>query len=179
MSFDATHIERNKEAAVRDNLARPERPKWKLWLWSSLLTLLVIVVTSIISPRVRHEWGLSLRRESTTYTELGFTDASALPTRVVRGRAVRVSFAVTNDEARPISYRYVISSGTSRQLVVLSSGTTSVAAGKTWDVNNWVAPTCPEASCKVQVALPQVNEKIYFILTLTQPRSNGTTSRRN
>jgi hypothetical protein len=179
MSFDATRIERNKEAAVRDYLARPERPRWELWVWGSVLALLVIVVTGLISPYVRHEWGLSLRRESTTYTELGFTDASALPARAVRGRVLRVSFEVTNDGARPISYRYVISSGVGRQLVVLSSETSSVAGGKTWEVNNWVAPKCPQASCKVQVALPQVNEQIYFILTLTQPRSDGTTSKRN
>ena len=179
MSFDDMRVKRNKETAVRDYLEQPKRPRLEFWAWGSVLTLLLIVVTSIISPYVRHEWGLSLGRESTTYAELGFTDASALPAHVVRGKALRVSFAVTNNGTRPISYRYVISSGTGRQLIALSSETSSVAAGKIWEVNSWVAPKCPQASCKVQVALPQVNEQIYFIITLTRPRSNSKTSEGN
>jgi hypothetical protein len=108
---------------------------------------------------------MSLGRQPTPYTQLGFTNASSLPTTGVAGKGIPVSFTITNDEGRQVSYRYVVASGSGTKLTALSSGTTALAAGASWNVGIVVVPKCAAASCRVQVSLPEQNESIDFMLT--------------
>lgn len=142
-----------------------ERPRWDLWLLGTGLLAIVIAVTSYLSPWVRHEWTLSVQRQPTHTTELGFTNAAALPTTGVRGEAVPVSFIITNDEGRQVSYRYVVASGSGTKLTTLNSGTIELAPNASYSTAVVVVPQCAAAFCRVQVSLPeQKGESIDFIL---------------
>jgi hypothetical protein len=139
-----------------------EQPRWAYWACGAGLLAAIILVTSTLSPWVRHEWSLSLSRQNEPYTQLAFNQAEALPVTVVRGRGVRISFTITNDEGKPMFYHYVVESGSGNKLYELSSSSGTVAAGATWNVDSTVTPNCEMASCRLQVSLPLQGERIDF-----------------
>jgi hypothetical protein len=145
--------------------SRREQPHWKLWLAVTSLVTVATAVATLLSPWVRHEWVLSLFRQNTPYTQLGFNDATKLPVTAVRGKGVPVSFFVTNDEGKPTAYQYVVASGSGPKLESLSSATKTVAAGATWDVHVTVVPKCAETTCRIEVSLPREGESIDLLLT--------------
>lgn len=142
-----------------------ERPRWDFWLLGTGLLAIVLAAASFLSPWVRHEWSLSVQRQPTHRTQLGFTNAANLPATGVRGKGIPVSFNITNDEGKPVSYRYVVASGSGTALTEISSGTTDIASGQSLGVRIVVVPKCAAASCRVQVSLPEQNESIDFMLT--------------
>ena len=146
-------------------VAQYRPPRWDLWLLGTGLLAIALAVASFLSPWARHEWSLSLQRQPTPYTQLGFSDAANLPTTGVSGKGIPVSFTITNDEGRQVSYRYVVASGSGTTLTAISSGTTVIAAGHSWGVGIVVVPKCAAASCRVQVSLPEQDESIDFLLT--------------
>lgn len=152
-----------------------ERPRWDLWLLGTGLLAIALAAASFMSPWVRHEWALSVQRQPTPYTQLGFTNAASLPATGVPGKGIPVSFTITNDEGRQVSYRYVVASGSGTKLTTLSSGTTVIAAGQSRGVAIVVVPKCAAASCQVQVSLPEQNESIDFMLTY--PAQSGKKSK--
>ena len=151
------------------------QPRWDFWLLGTGLLAIAIAVATFMSPWVRHEWTLSLKRQPTLYTQLGFANAANLPTTGVRGKSVPVSFIITNDEGRQVSYQYVVASGSGAKLTTLSSATRVLAAGASWGVGIAVVPKCAAASCRVQISLPEQHESIDF--TLTYPDQNGKKSK--
>lgn len=150
-------------------------PRWDLWLLGTGLIAIALAAASFLSPWVRHEWSLSLQRQPTPYTQLGFTNAASLPATGVPGKGIPVSFTITNDEGRQVSYPYVVASGSGTTLTTISSGTTVVAAGQSGGVRLVVVPKCSAASCRVQVSLPEQNESIDFMLTY--PAQSGKKSK--
>ena len=142
-----------------------EQPQWAYWLCGAGLLAAILLVASTLSPWVRHEWSLSLFRQKDSYTQLAFNQAEALPVTVVRGKEIRISFAITNDEGKPASYHYVVASGSGAKLEPLSSSSDTIAAGATRNVDSTVTPKCETISCRVQVSLPQQGERIDFMFT--------------
>jgi hypothetical protein len=142
-----------------------ERPRWDFWLYGAGFVAVILVAASLLSPWVRHEWALSLGRQPTPYTQLGFSHAAGLPVTGVRGKGIPISFVITNDEGKQLSYRYVVASGSGTTLTALRSEAKVVAAGASWDVDIVVVPKCAASSCRVQVSLPEQDEKIDFMLT--------------
>jgi hypothetical protein len=142
---------------------RDEQPRWGFWFWGTGFVAAVVIVASLLSPWVRHEWALSLGRQNTAYTQLGFSRAAALPVTAVRGKAIPISFAITNDEGKQVSYQYVVASGSGTKLEPLSSATRVVAMGASWDVDITVVPKCADSACRIQVSLPGQGESIDFI----------------
>ena len=82
-----------------------------------------------------------------------------------------MSFAITNDEGKQISYHYVVASGSGTKLASLSSATKVVAAGASWDVDITVVPKCAESACRIHVSLPQQGESIDFMFTYSDKGS--------
>lgn len=142
-----------------------ERPRWDFWLYGAGFVAVVLIAATLLSPWVRHEWGLSLERQPTPYTQLGFSHAADLPATGVRGKGIPISFVITNDTGKQLSYRYVVASGSETKLTALRSGASVVAAGASWDVDIVIAPKCAASSCRIQVSLPEQDESIDFILT--------------
>lgn len=142
-----------------------EQPRWTWWLCGAGLLTAILVVASMLSPWVRHEWALSLSRQNLPFTQLAFSRAEALPVTVVSGEVIRVSFAITNDEGKPVSYQYVVASGSGAKLQSLGSSSETVAAGATWNVDSSMVPKCETSTCRVQVSLPQQGERIDFMFT--------------
>ena len=165
----------NGQPDEESSAARYNRPRWDLWLYGTGIVAVILILATLLSPWVRHEWGLSLGRQATPYTQLGFGNAAALPVTAVRGKGIHVSFVVTNDERKQLAYRYVVASGSGTTMTPLRSGTRAVAAGASWDVDVVVTPKCASSSCRVQVSLPAQNEKIDF--TFTYPETTGKKSK--
>lgn len=145
--------------------AQYNRPRWDLWLYGTGIVAVILILATLLSPWVRREWGLSLGRQATPYTQLSFTNAAALPVTAPRGKGMHVSFVVTNDEGKRLVYRYVVASGSGTKMTPLRSGTSAVTAGASWDVDVVVTPRCATSSCRVRVSLPAQNEKIDFVFT--------------
>jgi hypothetical protein len=160
-----TDFGRMTRAAQREQPPEEPRepPRWGWWLCGAGLVAVILIGASMLSPYARHQLALSLFRQSTQYTQLGFTNAPALPATGVRGKAINISFAITNDEGKQMSYDYVVSSGSGAKLESLASSSRTVASGATWDVNTTVVPKCTATACRVQVSLPQQDESIDFI----------------
>jgi hypothetical protein len=150
-----------------------EQPKWGLWLFGACFISAIIVVMCIISPAVRQQWKLSLFRQNPPYTQLAFVHAASLPVSAVRGQGVQISFRITNDEGRPVSYRYVVASGSGAALESLGSAGKTVAPGAVWLVNTIVVPECARSACRMEVSLPQQRERIDFFFNLKQPAKSG------
>ena len=146
-------------------VSRYDPPRWDFWLLGTGLLAIALAAASFLSPWVRHEWSLSVQRQPILSTQLAFTNAASQPATGVPGKGVPVSFTITNDEGRQVSYRYVVASGSGTKLTAISSGTTVVAAGQSSGVDLVVVPKCAAASCRVQISLPEQNESIYFMLT--------------
>jgi hypothetical protein len=146
-------------------VSRYQSPRWDFWLLGTGLLAIALAVASFLSPWVRHEWSLSVQRQPAPYTQLGFTNTASLPATGVAGKGIPVSFNITNDEGRQVSYRYVVESGSGTTLTTISSGTTVIDAGQSSGVHLVVVPKCAAASCRVQVSLPEQNESIDFMLT--------------
>jgi hypothetical protein len=151
--------------------AERQRPSVRAWAVGTTLTLAVITATAVLSPWVRHEWLLSLGRQETSYTELGFKDAAALPTTAGDGKDIPVVFTVTNDGSNPVSYRYVIAAGSDSRLKTLVSSSIQVKPGAVGTVSRIVVPNCPLTNCRVRVSLPQQRESIDFIFTIRNTAS--------
>jgi hypothetical protein len=156
-----SHMEFNEEPEV----SQDEQPRWEFWLYGAGIVTVVLVVASLLSPWVRHEWALSLGRENAPYTQLGFNRAAALPVTAVRGKDISIWFTITNDEGEQVSYQYMVASGSGTKMESLSSATKVVADGASWNVDATVVPKCAESSCRIQVSLPQQGESIDFRFT--------------
>jgi hypothetical protein len=147
-----------------------ESPRWGWWLGGTVLVAGLLLVGSILFPFVRHQLSLSVVRQDPPYTQLAFTNAAALPATAVVGKAIHVSFSISNDEEKPIRYQYVVASGSvaasgsDATLRSLTSSIMTVAAGATWTVNTTVVPKCGANACRLQVSLPRQGESIDFTL---------------
>jgi Protein of unknown function (DUF1616) len=147
-----------------------ESPRWGWWLGGTALVAGLLLVGSILFPSVRHQLSLSVVRQNPPYTQLAFTNAAALPATAIAGKAIHISFSITNDEGKPVQYQYVVasgsaaSSGSEAKLKSLTSSIETVSAGATWTVNTTVVPKCAASVCRLQVSLPRQGESIDFTL---------------
>lgn len=159
------------ESNVESEVPKDEQPRWDLWLYGAGFVTAVLIVASLLSPWVRHEWALSLGRQNKSYTQLGFNRAASLPVTAVRGNGIPISFFITNGEGKPVSYKYVVASGSGTTFKSLSSANKVVASGASWNVDVTVVPKCAQSACRIQVSLPQQGESIDFAFTYTDKSS--------
>lgn len=140
--------------------------------WPFLVPALVLAVSaSLLSAAGRHQWALSLFRQPTYYTALYFGHASMLPSALVRGQRIPVSFYVRNEEGGPVDYQYVVTSSDGIYTDVLKQSRRTVAAGATWKVFIRVRPGCRLTPCRIEVALPGHLENIDFLMSLIPGRA--------
>jgi hypothetical protein len=151
-------------AAGRDRDALPARRRW--WPVVTPVFALAIAV-SLVFPAGRHQWALSIFRQPTRYTALSFKYAWLLPSTATVGSPIPVFFTVSNDEGRPLTYRYVLRQvdplGTTR---TLSTAARNIASGRTWTVATSVRPTCSLSPCRIDVLLPGHPETVDFLVVL-------------
>ena len=179
MSIDSSSFgqtSRESRSGSEDLFAARRPPSWRWWLCGSLVAVGVIVA-SMFSPYFRNQWKESVGREPATYTALSFNGAATLPTSAVRGKAIHIAFTVTNEGSDATSYRYLIATGSGVQLKTSDAASNTVAPGESWVVNKYVLPNCAQATCRVQVSLPQQDEQIDFVFTLKPGNSNRTAGR--
>jgi O-antigen/teichoic acid export membrane protein len=158
-------------SAVRPGRKRstwpPHRETARRRWWPALTALAVTVVgISVVLPTGRHQWALSLFRQPIRYTALSFNEAQDLPATAIKGKAIRISFSVGNQEGHAVSYRYVVVASGGGSSRVLEESAKTVATGATWRVSAVIRPTCEGSPCRIEVTLPGHPEKIDFLVTL-------------
>ena len=145
---------------------RDNEPGARRW-WPVLTPLAVLAVgSSLLWPAGRHQWALSLFRQSARYTVLSFSRESVLPSTAVLNQPVPVSFTIGNHEGRAENYRYILAAGDGERLHILRESARTIAAGATWMVSAVVRPRCAVSPCRIQVSLPGHPETIDFLLTI-------------
>jgi hypothetical protein len=136
-----------------------------------LVLVIGFVAVSLLAPGGRHQWALAIVRQPTRYTVLSFQDAADLPDQLGAGGNVDLSFAVTNDEGRPLRYEYVVTSASGPQdAVVLLRATTAIPAGGRRSVALSVHPVCSASPCTVAIALPGHPEIIDALINIPTPQ---------
>jgi hypothetical protein len=139
--------------------------------WPFVVAGVVIVLgVSVALPAARHQWDVSVIRQSTSYTALSFQSAADLPTTVTSGTDVHLSFLISNHEGRTVPYSYVLTSASATAAggtTTLLRGSATLAAGKSRIVSIHVVPKCTSSTCKVQVALPGHSETIDALIRVT------------
>ncbi len=132
----------------------------------------VALALSLILPAGRHQWALSLFRQPTHYTALGFKYAWLLPSISRTGKYVPVFFTVTNHEGKTVDYHYLMRErgpvGSWQPLP--EKGSAKVANGATWTIDTRVVPRCSASPCRVEVLLPSHPEIISFLVSLSPRR---------
>jgi hypothetical protein len=149
--------------ATLANRRGQKRRRW--WPIVAPVTLLA-VGASLLSPAARHQWALSLIRQPSHYTSLSFDEASALPSRALKGKPIAVSFTVSNQEGHSVHYRYVLTQSDSAASKILQSSARTVSSGANWNVHTTIKPTCATSPCQIKIALPGHPETIDFLLTV-------------
>jgi hypothetical protein len=126
----------------------------------------VAIGISLLLPAGRHQWALSLIRQPAHYTILSFDHPSALPSRAVINRPIRVSFMIGNREGRLLAYQYVLSQHGGGASQVLGESARTIGAGDSWKVSTTVRPSCHTSPCRIEVSLPGHPEVIDFVIRL-------------
>jgi hypothetical protein len=150
----------SRTVTARAEAREPTGPRW--WLVIAPLAVLVLAATLIL-PAGRHEWALSIFKQPTPYTALSFDKSWAMPTTVVRGNPLPISFVIDNKEGRTVQYRYVVSESSPGVSGTLAHSTKKVEAGRSSTVHMVIRPTCLVSPCRIQVSLPGNSESIDFL----------------
>ena len=163
----------------RDRSAVRRRNDWKrsVWplhpetgrrRWWPAMTAVVVMAAgiSVALPTGRHQWALSLFRQPIRYTALSFNQAQDLPATAIKGKAIKISFSVGNNEGHTVDYRYILTASGGSRSRILGESAKTVATGATWEVSALLRPSCDNSPCRIEVTLPGHPEKIDFLLTL-------------
>jgi len=143
-----------------------DEPPTKRW-WPLLAPLAVVVLLStLVFSAGRHEWALSLFRQPTPYTALSLNKAWDLPSTYALGQAIPISFTISNQEGRTISYRYVVSESAGGTSETMSQSSRKVAVGASSTISTVVRPTCIRSPCRIQISLPGHPEIVDFLINL-------------
>lgn len=137
--------------------------------WPVLVPAIAIAVgLSLATPAGRHQWALSIFRQPTRYTALWFNHAWALPSNGTRNKALPVSFAISNQQGRTVTYTYVIKqTDPLNDTKALGTATRTVTAGHIWEVRAVIRLSCDLSPCRVEVVLPGHRETIDFLIVLS------------
>lgn len=137
--------------------------------WPVLAAATTIAVgLSLATPAGRHQWALAIFRQPTPYTALWFNQAWALPSNGARNKALPISFAISNQQGRAVTYRYVVKQvDPLNDTKTLSTAVRTVAADHVWEVRVVIRPSCELSPCRVEVALPGHPETIDFLVILS------------
>lgn len=131
----------------------------------------IAVGLSLATPTGRHQWALSIFRQPTRYTALWFNKALALPSNGTRNAALPISFAISNQQGRTVTYRYVLKQvDPLNDTKTLGTAIRTVAADHVWEVRVVVRLSCELSPCRVEVLLPGHPETIDFLTILSGHR---------
>ena len=147
-----------------------EGKKRRLWPVLTPLALMAVGI-SLIWPAGRHQWELSLFRQSTNYTALYFNKAWDLPASAVKDKPLAISFSVSNHEGRLVRYHYVITQSADGRVQTLRESTKFVGIGATWNVSTIIRPSCVSSPCRVEISLPGHPETVDFLVSLKASRA--------
>jgi hypothetical protein len=127
-------------------------------IFAGLLTGLLIVF-----PRqFIHQVQISLIRQPTPYTQLFFSDPTALPTQLHVNRRDKFAFTIVNDEGRSQFYQYIVTMTPARSYVVVVKGTMALPNGGTGIRAVNVQPKFRQSRYLINVVIAGTGQSIHF-----------------
>jgi O-antigen/teichoic acid export membrane protein len=153
--------------------APPQTREGRRWWVVAVVTVALLIGASLLSPAGRHQWAISILRQSTHDTTLSFEQAARLPTTVTAGKSVHLLFTVSNNEGRRVDYSYVVTSANTdgSHTRVLEHSTVAVPNGRTQAVAVTAAPACKDSSCRLEISLPSQKETIDALIRVHRPKT--------
>jgi hypothetical protein len=121
------------------------------------------VITVVLSlPGVAKALALGTTREPARFTELYFSNPTALPKAVKARQAATFSYHISNDEATNVTYMVKVTETENGVAQALSQGPVTIAAGAGADIPVSFSAPAPGMSLELEVELPDQHESIYF-----------------
>jgi uncharacterized membrane protein len=125
----------------------------------ALLALLLISCVAIINKQsISSVFVMATTHQPERFTELYFVDSSLLPSYTPTAKPQRVTFRITNHEAHPVTYTYVVTQN-ARQLV---KDTITLGDAQSSDINFVYSIPTPTTDAALSVSLIDRAEHIAF-----------------
>jgi hypothetical protein len=124
-----------------------------------LLALLIIVPTVVINRQnIANAFVLATTHQPERFTELYFVNSSLLPSYTPTAKIQHITFRITNHEAYPIAYTYIIAQDTSQ----LAKNTITLSDAQSTDVTFTYSIPTPKTGTILSVSLINRTEHIAF-----------------
>jgi len=141
----------------------PNKPPWRFALTATLILIGIAGVLAICFPaQVKHQLEISVFRQPTPYTQLFFSNPTALPKKLEVGHQNKFSFTVVNDQGNSKAYRYTVTVTGGKLQKAAGAGTFTLGDGQSITRTVGVVPTSRGAQYLIKVALSGTADVIQF-----------------
>lgn len=134
----------------------------------AFLAIVLLVLQTGLGHRVLRAVGLS--STTTSFVELYFPDASALPSQLPPSDGVNVRFAIDNISPAARSVPWRVSESTGNRTLLLVSGNSSVPANRSVTVIQKLRMYCTGGRAQLAVAVPGSSTRIDLWLACPSHR---------
>lgn len=125
----------------------------------AILVLILIAYVAIMNRQsVASAFVMATTHQPERFTELYFVDSSLLPSYTPTAKPQHVTFRVTNHEAHPVTYTYVIT----QNAVQIARNTITLGDAQNADINFVYSIPTPTTDATLSVSLIDRAEHIVF-----------------
>lgn len=140
-----------------------KKPPWRLVIGIAAAVIVVILGAVATFPaQFKHQLEISIVRQPTPYTQLYFTNPSALSGKLEVGKKNTFEFSVENDESRTYTYTYTVTLDDSRSHLTVSRTSATLGSGDRVTRTVTFVPKDRKSQYLVTVALEGINQSIHF-----------------
>lgn len=144
----------------------PKRHAWRLALAVVLIVIGIIGIFAICFPtQFKQQLEVSVLRQPTPYTQLFFSDPTALPQKLEVDRVSRFSFTVINNQGRSGTYRYTVTITGGKLQKLASQGSFTLGDSQSVTRTVGVVPTSRGTQYLIKVTLSGTPDVLQFYST--------------
>jgi len=139
------------------------KPPWRFALTAALILIGIAGALAVFFPaQVKHQLEISVFRQPTPYTQLFFSNPTALPEKLEVGHPNKFSFTVVNDQGSSEAYRYTVTVTGGKLQRAASAGTFTLNDGQSVTRTSEIVPMSRGAKYLIKVTLSGTTDFIQF-----------------
>jgi hypothetical protein len=109
-----------------------------------------------------HQVEISIVKQPTSYTQLFFSNPSALPGKMAIDQENKFTFTIINDENRSETYEYIVTMRVSGSVAIIRRGSAKIINGESASFTVDVRPRARRSRYQITVALVGTGQSIHF-----------------